>query len=88
MAWPKSENLLIQMLDKITNLSVSGKSTSSRVLSKLKPALFQHEMSTYAEFRIVFPEPLLSFLLLTPQNFQVGFFGFMQIKMVVNRIDF
>ena len=61
---------------------------SSRVLSKLKPTRFQHEMSTYAEFWIVFPEPLLSFLLLTPQNFQVGFFGFMQIKMVGNRRDF
>ena len=61
---------------------------SSRVLSKLKPTRFQHEMSTYAEFRIEFPEPLLSFLLLTPQNFQVGFLGFMQIKMVGNRRDF
>ena len=58
------------------------------MLSILKPARFQQEMSTYAEFRIVFPEPLLSFLLLTPQNFQVGFLGFMQIKMVGKHRDF
>ena len=60
---------------------------SSTVLLILKLARFEHEITTFFRISIVFPEPLLPFQLLTPQNFQVGYFGFMQIKMLGNRID-